>query len=98
MQSNPLWEGLRARLVHATHERGRKVALARELGVHRQTVSLWLSGGHTMPSAETTLRLLEFVEEVEAKQKESAGLEAPARKTRRKSNYEKDKPTDRKKH
>ena len=63
------WEGLRLRLVNATAIRGEKAALARELGVHRQSVGLWLSESAVMPSAETTLHLLEWVKAAEAQQK-----------------------------
>jgi transcriptional regulator with XRE-family HTH domain len=88
MQRNPHWEGLRLRLVHATSNRGRKAELARELGVHRQTVSLWLSEEHTMPSAETTLWLQNWVTEAERKEaneKKRAGgaITPPAPRTRK---------------
>src|SRR6266542_1286226 len=62
-----LWRGLRFRLQVATQKRGAQADIARDLGVARQAVSNWLSGA-VSPTAETTLRLLKWVEEAEAKQ------------------------------
>jgi transcriptional regulator with XRE-family HTH domain len=44
-------------------ERGKKTALARELGVSRQAVDQWLSGD-AKPSAELTFKLLNWVEQM----------------------------------
>lgn len=63
------WEQLRKRLNRATTRRGTQVALARVLGVTRQAVSEWLRKPNRAPSAETTLRLLEWVTAEEAKPK-----------------------------
>lgn len=74
---------LLARLNRATRQRGRKVELARFLGVPHTRVSEWLSG-KTEPGGETTLRLLAWVTAEEAKQQDSAGsaTSPPAPKTR----------------
>jgi len=91
------WQQLQHRLQNATRERGAKSSLARELGIDRQTVSEWLRHAVRGPSAETTLRLLEWVKAAEAKQKKRAGSAEtqPALKTRKRK-YEKPK-SDRKK-
>jgi transcriptional regulator with XRE-family HTH domain len=69
MPSTPLtWDALKSRLKDATRATGSKSALAREFGVTRQAVSQWLSG-ETAPTAEATLRLLDWVERKEAQQK-----------------------------
>jgi transcriptional regulator with XRE-family HTH domain len=77
------------RLANLTSTRGRKVALAREYGVSRQAVDNWLSG-KSKPKSETLLRLLEWVQAEEAKQKSSAGADTPAEpkttRTRKQSN------------
>jgi len=93
-----LWGGLQAKLLYFTEKRGARAALARNLGVARQAVSSWLSGA-VSPNAETTLRLLEWVEEAEAsQQKQSAGASTPARKTRKSKSkrYEKTKSSQKK--
>ncbi|MBI2928048.1 MAG: helix-turn-helix transcriptional regulator [Verrucomicrobia bacterium] len=56
------------RLNRATEPRGKKAQLARKLGVPRQCVSDWLSGKRE-PGGETTLRLLNWVEQEERKPK-----------------------------
>ena len=68
---------LRARLASATAARNQKAALAKWLGVSLSSVSTWLAG-RKEPSGGTTLRLLHWVEQQEAQQKQSAGsVEAP---------------------
>ncbi|HEX3627263.1 MAG TPA: helix-turn-helix transcriptional regulator [Verrucomicrobiae bacterium] len=52
------------RLNAATQERGKKAALARFLKVPLPKVSQWLSGTHS-PGGETTLQLLQWVEQEE---------------------------------
>lgn len=84
------WNELRARLAAATDQYGARAALARQFGVTPQAVAEWLSGA-SAPTAETTLRLLEWVTAEEAKSKEKkragSGSTRPALKTRsRKSN------------
>jgi DNA-binding transcriptional regulator YiaG len=72
----------------------RKGDLARSLKVPLPRVSEWLSG-RVMPSGETTLRLLHWVEQQERQPKESPGRVSarPEPKTQpRKSSYEKPKP------
>lgn len=76
------WEGLRARVLVSTADRGKRAALARELGVARQTVSGWLLG-LVAPNAEMTLRLLEWVTAAEAKQEKNAENVSEARPARR---------------
>lgn len=80
------WEQLRVRLRRATADAGSKAALARLFGVTTQAVSQWLSGA-SAPTADTTLRLLEWVtaEEATSTQKKRAGSAdtRPALKTRK---------------
>jgi transcriptional regulator with XRE-family HTH domain len=64
----PVLSKLMQRLRSATAVRGQKVALANELGVHRQCVTDWLSG-RKEPGGKITLRLLRWVESWEQKQK-----------------------------
>jgi transcriptional regulator with XRE-family HTH domain len=68
--------------------------LAERFGVTRQSVAEWLSGD-SAPTAETTLRLLEWVRAEEAKQQKTLGSvtsTAKGRKTRKpQSQHEKDK-------
>ncbi len=52
------------RLDEATKERGMKTALAKFMGVKLPKVSQWLSGEHE-PGGETTLQLLNWVEQQE---------------------------------
>ena len=66
----------------------KKGDLARSLKVPLPRVSEWLSG-RVMPSGETTLRLLQWVEQQERQQKQYPGSAQtlPGRKTRRKVVY-----------
>jgi transcriptional regulator with XRE-family HTH domain len=79
------WKVLRRRLSAVTDRYGAKAALAREFRVTPQAVAEWLSGA-SAPTAETTLRLLEWVTAEEAKQKKAPEVRStqPARKTRKK--------------
>ena len=80
------------RLNKATSQRGMKSKLAKVMGVSLSNVSQWLSGERE-PGGETTLRLLQWVEQQENKQECPGGAETPPeRKTQpRKSSYEKPK-------
>jgi transcriptional regulator with XRE-family HTH domain len=78
--------------------RGRRAKLAKDLGVSRSLVTGWLSGIFE-PGGDLTLQLLKWVAAEEAQQNKSPGTAqtAPERKTRRKANREKDKPSGRRK-
>ncbi len=79
------WEDLRSRLRAATAGRGAKSELARQLTVRASAVSQWLSG-ESLPTAENTLRLLEWVAAREARQQKKAPevlKTRPAPKTRK---------------
>lgn len=73
---------LRRRLVQATTARGAKTALAEKLGVSQATVTEWLNGA-IAPSAENTLRLLQWVSEAEAQPNKKAPAVFRARPERR---------------
>lgn len=81
---------LRDRLRRATEVRGQKAALARWLGVSMSSVSTWLAGAKK-PSGETTLRLLQWVEQQERQKNKSADSVSapPAPKTQSKVPNEK---------
>lgn len=66
------------RLLALTMRRGAKADLARELGIHRQTVSLWLSDSlkAPMPSAGVALWLDRWAE---AQEKTNSGDRAVTR-------------------
>jgi transcriptional regulator with XRE-family HTH domain len=53
-----------------TSERGVKASLGRELNVSRQAVDQWLSG-QSKPSADSVLLLLDWIERISLKQKQS---------------------------
>jgi transcriptional regulator with XRE-family HTH domain len=78
------------RLKKATEQRGQKASLARFMNVEPPRVSEWLSGGKE-PSGDTTLRLLRWVEQQEAQQKQSPGSVSPPPRptTQSKKSYEK---------
>jgi transcriptional regulator with XRE-family HTH domain len=81
------------RLNRATAAKGRKAELADYLKAPRPCVSDWLSGKRE-PCGETTLKLLHWVEQQEAQQKQNpvAALTATGHKTQpSKSSYEKTK-------
>lgn len=60
----PILPKLIQRLKRATEARGSKSELAKWLGVHRQSVTDWLSGKQK-PGGEITLKLLQWVEQKE---------------------------------
>jgi transcriptional regulator with XRE-family HTH domain len=78
-----LVQGVIAKVKAATEARGSRSRLAGYLGVPPQRLNDWLSGEHE-PSAETALRLLDWVTANEAKQKapEHATNTPGGRKTR----------------
>jgi transcriptional regulator with XRE-family HTH domain len=67
---------LRARLIKATVRRGQKAALAKWLKVPMSSISPWFAG-RKQPSGETTLRLVQWVDQWEAQQKQSPGGVSP---------------------
>ena len=63
------WPRLRNRIARVVKERGMKAKLARDVGITRQAVDAWFStsrGKPAAPSAEITLRLLEWIPAAEA--------------------------------
>lgn len=56
------WKALQKQLAIATSEKGAKAQLARDLDTSRQAVNKWLNGSGA-PSADLTLRLLQWVEQ-----------------------------------
>jgi transcriptional regulator with XRE-family HTH domain len=85
------WKSLVKRIAALTSPPGAKVRLAQQFDTTRQAVNKWLSGKGA-PNAELTLRLLDWVQAEEAKQKRSSGRAStrPERKTQvRKSHHEK---------
>ncbi|MCX6921865.1 MAG: hypothetical protein NT154_01405 [Verrucomicrobia bacterium] len=64
------------RLKKATSPRGKKAELARFMDVEPPRVSEWLSGNRE-PCGETTLRLLRWVEQQDAQQKQGASSVSP---------------------
>jgi transcriptional regulator with XRE-family HTH domain len=86
-----LLKGLLKRLREATAERGMKVKLAGWMKVHPQSITDWITG-RKEPSGETTLRLLQWVEQEERKQKSPGSAVTPSGpKTRLKAVYDKTK-------
>lgn len=86
----PLWPPLRERIRRLVRGYGAKSMLARQVGLSRQAINALLStcrGKPYLPSAEYTLRLLDWVtaEEAKSKQKKRAGSAEtrPALKTRK---------------
>ena len=75
----------------ATAKSGARSALAKSLGVTRSAVSQWLSEGGTTPTAETALRLREWVHPDEDKKQTlgSATNTAKGKTQVRKSGYDK---------
>lgn len=72
------WEALVTKVRAKTSAPGAKAQLARDLNTTRQAVNKWLSGKGA-PSAEITLRLLEWVESPAQKQKRPDGATIAAR-------------------
>jgi len=88
------WNSLRLRLRAATQQYGAKAELARQFNITPQAVAEWLSGA-SAPTADTTLRLLEWVTTAEAdQQKKRAGSARtqPALKTRDQKSRTNEKP------
>jgi transcriptional regulator with XRE-family HTH domain len=82
---------LMKRVQRAIQSHGTQGDFARSFGVSEQTVSAWLSSERE-PGGETTLRLLQWVEQQEAQQQKSpdSALTPPGPKAQvRKSNHEK---------
>jgi len=84
------WDKLRKQLQSATKLPGARSALAREFQVSAATVSQWLSDDarqRIYPTAENTLRLLEWVTAKKAQSKQNkragSGSTQPALKTRK---------------
>lgn len=103
LQKASLWPRLRDRIRKVVRKRGMKAMVARDIGVSRQAINALLSARLKkpyVPSAEYTLRLLEWVKAAEARQKRAPEVRStrPARKTRtrKKSKHEKS-SSDRKK-
>ncbi len=72
----PIMPKLRERLRQQTAAHGSKTALARLLGVPRQSVNDWLAG-RKEPGGETTLRLLRWVEQAERQQAQGCASVSP---------------------
>jgi transcriptional regulator with XRE-family HTH domain len=100
VETPPSWNELRTILVAKTESAKAKVELARRLGVTMAAISQWRSGA-SAPTADNALRILEWIRETEAEQKQSAGSVSESRPTpkplTRKSKHEKPSP-NRKKH
>jgi len=76
------WPKLRDRISKLVQRRGMKAALARDIGVTRQTINALLKKKRVR-SAEYALRLFKWVEIAEVQQKQRIGVpKAPARKAR----------------
>lgn len=68
------WKTLQARLRRAMEPRGSQAALAKSLGVTPSAVAQWIAEkASTTPTAETTLRLLHWVDANEVLQQKSPG-------------------------
>lgn len=65
-EGTPLWNLLAAQLLAELKPRGAKVRLARYLGVPKQRLNDFLTGGSRLPDAELTLRLLHWLAEKRA--------------------------------
>jgi hypothetical protein len=57
----PLWNELRLQLRPLLRKRGDQAYLARMLGLPRQRVNAFITGGGAMPDAERTLQLLAWI-------------------------------------
>jgi transcriptional regulator with XRE-family HTH domain len=85
LQKVSFWPELRERIRTLVRRRGMKAALARDIGVSRQTINALLSKQRPYgPSAEISLRLFKWVDIAESQQKQSAGsaVTRPTPKTR----------------
>lgn len=57
----PLWNELRAQLRPHLYKRGQQANLGRLLGLPRQRINAFVTGGGQMPDAERTLQLLAWL-------------------------------------
>ena len=62
----PMWNTLARQLKSELAPRGSKAHLARYLGIPRQRITDYLTGGRRLPDAETLLRILHWVNERKA--------------------------------
>ena len=60
-KDTPLWSELRAQLRPHLKERGQQANLGRLLGLPRQRINEFVTGGGQMPDAERTLQLLAWL-------------------------------------
>ena len=67
MSTEGNWDNVQSRLIRITSERGKQSALARHMGVTRQSVQQWIANGGAKPNAENLLRLVEWVRSEERK-------------------------------
>lgn len=72
LENTPKLDALLRRLKKATASFGKKASLARFLHVPKPRISEWINGVYA-PSAEVTLRLLEWVQAEEASQQKTPG-------------------------
>jgi transcriptional regulator with XRE-family HTH domain len=100
VEAPPTWDELRTILVSKTETAKAKIELARRLGVTLAAISQFRSGA-SAPTADKTLRILDWIrEETEAQQKKRAGSAdtRPALKTRKSKSTKNEKAkSDRKK-
>lgn len=82
----PSYQDLLDRLKEVTARRGAKAELARHVDASMSEVTLWISGKR-VPNGDTTLRILQWVEDQECKPKSPADGGTPAGpQTRKKQN------------
>ena len=67
-QETPLWNVLRAQLRPHLEKYGQQANLGRLLGLPRQRINAFITGGGEMPDAERTLQLLAWLIAVQKKQ------------------------------
>ncbi len=60
-KQTPLWNALRAELRPHLHKHGSQANLGRLLGLPRQRINSFVTGGGQMPDAERTLQLLAWL-------------------------------------
>jgi hypothetical protein len=60
-KDTPLWNELRAQLRLHLHKHGQQANLGRLLGLPRQQINSFVTGGGRMPDAERTLQLLAWL-------------------------------------
>ena len=73
-KQTPLWNELRAQLRPHLWKYGQQANLARLLGLPRQRVNAFVTGGNQMPDAERTLQLLAWLMAVRRCNRRAAGL------------------------